>query len=263
MNKTGKVRSAAAEAIETVGKVENLKNELRKEKEISQGKSLFVNMVSHEMRTPLAIIRGAADLLEHCYEGLSRGERMNYIQSIKRGILRMTRTMDSVLILGKVQNRQLSFQGLKTDVVKFCANVAMEMEDLYDDRRIILETCRGFPHEMDVDSTLLYHIVSNLVSNGIKYSGSECEVFLRLGWENGKLLLFVKDFGIGIPENEIKNIYQLFYRCSNICQRKGIGIGMFIVAHCVALHGGKIEVSSRPNAGTTFKVCLPPLAQEY
>jgi signal transduction histidine kinase len=213
------------------------------------------------MRTPLAIIQGAADLLEHCYDGLSNSERRNYIQSMKKAILRMTHTMDAVLILGKVQNNQLSFQPLKTDVLKFCSNIVNEIENLNDGRKIILQSSKIFPRELDIDTTLLYHIVSNLLSNAIKYSASDKEVYLKLTYDKEFLTIWVKDFGIGIPENEINDIFKLFYRGSNISSRKGIGIGMFIVRHCVALHRGSIEVDSRAKIGTTFKVTLPTLHQ--
>ncbi|MDR1401700.1 MAG: HAMP domain-containing histidine kinase [Puniceicoccales bacterium] len=240
-------------------KKHQLIEELKKEREMNQAKTLFVNMISHEMRTPLAVIQGAADLLEHCYDGLSDRDRRNYIQSIKKAILRMTHTMDTVLILGKVQNNQLSFQPLKTDVLKFCSNIVNEIENLNEGRRIILQSSKIFPRELDIDTTLLYHIVSNLLSNAIKYSDSGKMVYLKLTYDQEFLTIWVKDFGIGIPKSEMDNIFKLFYRGSNISSRKGIGIGMFIVGHCVALHGGSIEVNSKVNAETTFKVTLPTL----
>jgi signal transduction histidine kinase len=95
---------------------------LRKEREMNQAKSLFVDMVSHEMRTPVAVTQRAVELIEHSNDKLSDVDRSNYVQS-KKAILRMTRTMDAVLILGTVQNNQLSFQPLKADVVLFCRTI--------------------------------------------------------------------------------------------------------------------------------------------
>jgi signal transduction histidine kinase len=230
---------------------------LRKEREMNQVKSLFVNMVSHEMRTPLAIIQGAADLIEHCNDKLSDGERRYYIQSIRKAILRMTRTMDTVLILGKVQSNQLSFQPLKTDVVLFCKNIIDEFESLNEGRKIILQVSKSFPRGLDIDTTLLYHIVSNLLSNAIKYSKPETLVYLNLGYKPETLAIHVKDFGIGIPRKEWKGIFKLFHRGSNTGGRKGMGIGMFVVKHCVALHNGIIEIDSKEHEGTTFRVVLP------
>ncbi|MDR1433073.1 MAG: HAMP domain-containing histidine kinase [Puniceicoccales bacterium] len=238
-----------------------LVEELKKERESNKAKSLFVNMVSHEMRTPLAIIQGAVDLIDHCDERLTTDERKNYVSSVKRAILRITRTMDTVLVLGKVQNNQLSFQPLKADVVKFCKNIINEIENLNDGRRITLQVSKSFPLELKMDTTLIYHIVSNLLSNAIKYSDRSKAVHLKLSYGKKSLTICVQDFGIGIPESEIKNVFKLFHRGSNIAMRKGIGVGMFIVKHCVALHGGTIAIKSKENAGTTFKAVLPVLGQ--
>jgi signal transduction histidine kinase len=236
---------------------QQLLESLRKEREMNQAKSLFVNMVSHEMRTPLAVIQGAVELIEHNNDKLSDADRSNYVQSIKKAILRMTRTMDAVLILGTVQNNQLSFQPLKADVVLFCKNIINEIENLNEGRKIVLQISKSFPRGIDIDTTLLYHIISNLLSNAIKYSNPESLVYLNLVYESETLIIYVKDFGIGIPHKELKGIFKLFHRGSNIEGRKGMGIGMFIVKHCIALHNGSIEVESKEYDGTTFKVSLP------
>jgi signal transduction histidine kinase len=234
---------------------------LRKEREINQVRNLFINMISHEMRTPLAVIQGAVDLIEHCNDKLSDNDRKNYTQSIKRAILRMTRTMDTVLILGKVQSNQLSFQPLKSDVVLFCKNIINEIESLNEGRKIVLQISKSFPRSVDIDTTLLYHIVSNLLNNAIKYSDPMTLVYLNLAFDEETLTIYVKDSGIGIPHKELKVIFKLFHRGSNTKGRKGMGIGMFIVKHCIALHNGSIEVESKEHEGTIFRVKLPIVHQ--
>jgi signal transduction histidine kinase len=232
---------------------------LKKERESSKARGLFVNMISHEFRTPLAIVMGAADLMEHCGDRLNSNELRSYVLSIKRAIVRMTRTMDAVLLLGKVQNNQLTFQPLKADVVRFCRNIVDEISDLNDGRVIVLQVSRSLPGALDIDTTLLYHIVSNLLSNAVKYSNANEVVFLKLTYWREILAITVKDFGIGIPDSEKNSIFELFHRGSNADARRGIGVGMFIVRHCVVLHRGAIEVESEENVGTTFKVTLPTL----
>jgi signal transduction histidine kinase len=191
---------------------QRLIDELKRERETNRVKGLFVNMVSHEMRTPLAVIQGTIDLIEHCGERLSSAEKISYIQAIKKSILRMTRTMDTILLLGKVQNNQLSFQPLQVDVVKLCKNIANEIENLNDGRKIVFKISKSFPRELDIDTTLLYHIVSNLLSNAIKYSDPKKMVYLMLSYEQQSLVIRVKDFGVGIPRNEVKTIFKLFHR---------------------------------------------------
>jgi signal transduction histidine kinase len=97
------------------------------------------------------------------------------------------------------------------------------------------------------------------LSNAIKYSNGNKVVYLTLDYGRQSLIVCVKDMGIGIPHSEIKSIFKLFYRGSNAHTQKGIGMGMFIVKHCVAIHRGKIEVDSTESVGTTFRVTLPAL----
>ncbi|MDR1233276.1 MAG: HAMP domain-containing histidine kinase [Puniceicoccales bacterium] len=236
---------------------QQLLESLRKEREINQAKELFINMVSHEMRTPLAVIQGAVDLIEHCNDKLSDGDKENYMQSIRRAILRMTRTMDAVLILSKVQSNQLSFQPLESDVVLFCKNIINEIENLNEGRKIVLQISKSFPRNIDIDTTLLYHIISNLLNNAIKYSDPMTLVYLNLVYDGETLTIYVRDSGIGIPHKELKGIFKLFHRGANAKGRKGMGIGMFIIKHCIALHNGSIEVESKEHEGTTFRVKLP------
>lgn len=224
---------------------------------MSQAKGLSINIISHEMRTPLAVMQGAVDLMEHCGDRLTDGEKMDYLREIKKCILRMTRTMDTVTLLGKVQDNQLSFQPLQTDVVKFCRNIVNEAESLNDGRKIVLQVSKSFPYTLNMDTTLLYHIVSNLLSNAVKYSEPDKLVHIKLVYESEVLTIYVKDSGIGIPSGEMKEIFKLFHRGSNVKFHKGMGIGMFIVKHCVSINGGTISVDSKENVGTTFKVSLP------
>lgn len=235
----------------------NFEQILRQERESSAIKSLFISMISHEIRTPLAVILGAADLLGNNQVELSRSECVDYLQSIKKSVKRITRTMDDVLIFTKVQNRQLRFCPAKSDVVLLMHDMIVDAEELHDGRKILLKISRGFPRSLAVDTTLIYHIVSNLVSNAIKYSPAASLVEVDLKYHDDQLDILVKDKGIGIPESEIGDVFRLFNRCSNVGNNTGIGMGLFIVKHCVMLHGGTIAVNSRQNEGTIFKVSLP------
>lgn len=230
---------------------------LRQERESSAIKSLFISMISHEIRTPLAVILGAADLLGNDHVELSGKERVDYIQSIKKSVKRIARTMDDVLIFTKVQNRQLRFCPVRSDVVLLMHDMIVDAEELYDGRKVLLKISHGFPRSLAVDTTLIYHIVSNLISNAIKYSSAPSLVEVALKYHDDQLDILVKDQGIGIPESEIGDVFRLFNRCSNVGNNTGIGMGLFIVKHCVMLHGGTVAVNSRQGEGTIFKVSLP------
>jgi signal transduction histidine kinase len=111
--------------------------------------------------------------------------------------------------------------------------------------------------EMKVDKKLLRHVVINLITNGIKYSPQESEVNLNATYHNNKLLLTVSDNGIGIPEDEIKYIFDAFYRTKNSIGVPGSGLGLNIVKRAVETMNGTISVNSVIDKGTTFTVTIP------
>jgi signal transduction histidine kinase len=218
---------------------------------------LFLSTVVHEIRNPLAVIRAAVDIIENHGDSLKSTEKGNYIQSIKTAILRVTRIVDSALMLVKVRSNRVLFRPSRVNIVEFCRDVANEIESFNEGRQVIVQVSRPFPGNFNIDTTLLYHVVFNLLSNAVKYSDRSEPVTLELSYADENLIIAVKDNGIGIPRKEIKSIFELFNRGSNVGNRKGIGIGMFTVRHCIAMHGGSISVYSKENAGTTFRVTIP------
>jgi signal transduction histidine kinase len=230
---------------------------LNRERELNSAKSMFVNMVSHEFRTPLAIIQGAVDLLERHRGKLSDGESIQCLHSISKAVQRMTQTMDDILVLGKVQTNQLKFTPLETDIFFNCHSILDDVEGFQESKRIIFKITPNVPSKLNIDAGLLYHIVSNLLSNALKYSPVDKPVIFSLNYGNGELEIFVEDFGIGIPEEDKADIFKIFHRGSNVSHRQGIGVGMFIVKYCVNLHRGSIAIASKDGEGTMFRVKLP------
>ncbi|MDR0679617.1 MAG: PAS domain-containing sensor histidine kinase [Puniceicoccales bacterium] len=236
---------------------QQLVENLRKEKELNDAKTTFVNMVSHEFRTPLAIIQGSVDLLGKYHERLSASERAECLSSVNKSIQRMTRTMDDIFILGKMKNNQLKFSPAEADVLVTFHSILENVEWLHGSKRIVFEVNQNVPPKLHLDEGLLYHIISNLVNNALKYSPSEKPVICNLNYRGGVLETYVEDFGIGIPEKDKANIFKLFHRGSNVKNKQGVGVGMFIVKYCVNLYRGSIAILSKDSGGTIFRVKLP------
>jgi signal transduction histidine kinase len=232
-------------------------NDLRKALDANREKGLFIGVITHELRTPLSIILGAAELLETGGGRISASEMANYVQSIKRAARRMAHTIDSVLTFGMAQGNRLPFRPSNADVAATCQKIAKEMEELHDGRRITLQISSDFPRMISVDTTLLGHIVANLLGNALKYSSADKAVILRLANGTNSIAVEVQDFGIGIPAADIDHVFGAFQRGSNVGNRQGTGIGASIVKHCVALHGGEISIESVEGIGSTFRVRLP------
>ncbi len=235
---------------------------LERERELNITKSIFVNMVSHEFRTPLAIIQSSVDLMQTYFDKLSKADIDSSLSSINNAVWRMTKTMDDILLLGKVQTSQIQFTPSMTDVLYLCSAVAEELECTLALKRIIIETTPNVPRLVFVDASLIEHIISNLLSNALKYSDDDKKVVLKIDYQHDNLTFYVSDHGIGIPKQDFNLLFKLFKRGSNVSNKRGIGVGMFIVKYCVDLHHGTISFKSKEGVGTTFKVILPAGKEE-
>jgi signal transduction histidine kinase len=239
------------------GKERNFEIKWQRAEKISQAKSIFVSLVSHEFRTPMAVIQAAADLLSGSWERLSSEERKEYLEQISANILRMSRMMDDILLLGKIQNGQLCFKASLVDPLTLCQE-AIQFVQIYGEKsRIMIIVSEDFPPMCSIDPSLFSYILINLLSNALKYSPPNAKVALILRWEPKNLILEIADKGIGIPEKDQRKIFHLFHRGDNVGLAKGMGVGMFMVKYCVDLHHGSIAFKSTLGHGTTFQVKLP------
>ena len=242
---------------------EQLLSRLKKERESSSMKGLLINMISHEIRTPLAVIQGVADLMVKCYGKVSNDELKSYTSTISKSVSRAAKTIDRILTLSQVQNDQLIFRPKSGNVVDLCREIISETIDLNGERKIAIKLSRNFPKVLSFDPVLLRHVISNLLSNAIKYSPKDSLIEIVLSYDGDVLEIKIKDHGVGIPKNEMKNVFKLFSRGSNVSKIGGLGIGMFIVRRCVLLQGGKLDVKSKEGEGTTFRVTLPITKNDF
>ena len=235
----------------------NLKMKWQKAEKVNQAKSLFVSLVSHEFRTPMASIQAASDLLKGYWERLSLEEREKYLEQISANIFRMARMMDDILLLGKIQNGQLCLRVSLVDPLTLCQE-AIQFVQVYGGKsRVIVTVSEDFPSIWCIDPALFNYILVNLLSNALKYSPPDTKVVLTLRRDQNQLVLEVADKGIGIPVEDYGKIFHLFHRGTNVGAVKGIGVGMFMVKYCVDLHHGSIAFKSVLGSGTTFQVKLP------
>jgi signal transduction histidine kinase len=235
----------------------DLAHALDAEKELSQLKSRFVSMVSHEFRTPLGVILASADLLSDYLDTLTPEERTEQITDIKQSTHHMAGLMEDVLVLGRVESGKIHFHPLLLDVPEFCRRLIDEILSATNRQCPIRFTEQGVAAPARGDETLLRHIFHNLLSNGVKYSPPGQPVQFRVERDGDNAVFTVIDEGIGIPSEDQKHIFDAFYRGKNVAQRAGSGLGLVIVKRCVDLHGGTIQIESVEGQGTTVTIRLP------
>ncbi|MCW1924887.1 PAS domain S-box protein [Luteolibacter arcticus] len=236
---------------------EELKRALERERELSQLKSNFVSMVSHEFRTPLGIIQSSAEILDDYLDQLDPAERHDQLVSIIKNSRRMAGLMEDVLLLGRLDSGRMEFVPRPLDLAGLCRRMVDEVRSTTDARCPIDFSTRDLPVEALTDESLLRHILLNLLSNAVKYSPDGAAVTFRAVCEGDSLVFAVRDEGIGIPEQDLPDLFEAFRRGSNVGQTPGTGLGLVIVKQSVELHRGTITVNSRESGGTTFTVEIP------
>jgi signal transduction histidine kinase len=230
---------------------------LAREKELSQLKTNFVSMVSHEFRTPLGIILSSAEILDEYLDKLTPEERKEQLQSIQRNSRRMAGLMEEALLLGRFEAGKMDFKPAPLDLRLFCQRLLDEVLAATDHQcpiRIKGESCQELAH---ADDRLLRHIFINLLTNAVKYSAPGTPVEFHVAAQGPDAVCVIRDRGIGIPESDREWLFEAFHRGRNVGERNGSGLGLTIVKRCVQLHGGKIRIDSKVGEGTTATVILP------
>jgi signal transduction histidine kinase len=230
---------------------------LTAEKELSQLKNRFVSMVSHEFRTPLGVILASADLLSDYLETLTPEERSEQLTDIKQSTRHMAALMEDVLLLGRVESGRMGYHPQDFDLADFCRRLTDEILSATSRRCPIELSEQGIDLTARGDETLLRHVFHNLLANGVKYSAPGQPVRFSVKRAGDDAVFTVCDQGIGISVEDQKHVFEAFYRGKNVGDRPGSGLGLVVVKRCVELHGGVIDLHSRPGEGTTITVRVP------
>lgn len=240
-----------------------IRSVLAKEQELSELKSRFVSMASHEFRTPLSIIFSSAELLERYSHKWSSEKKLTHFQRIQTAVKHMNEILNDVLFIGKAETGRLEIQRSPLDLVRFCRDLAEDLQ-LCDRNQhpISFESQQNHIHTC-VDEKLLRHILTNLLSNAMKYSPAGSPVNFSLNCHQGEARFQISDRGIGIPSADQHHLFESFHRASNVGTISGTGLGLAIVKRCIDIYGGQIHLNSTVEIGTTFTVVLPVEIQEH
>jgi signal transduction histidine kinase len=230
--------------------------ELQVEREVGRLKSGFVSMVTHEFRTPLGIIQSSAQILERYLDRLPPEDRLEQTRSITKNVRRMSHLIDEVLVLGQAEAGQMRFEPAPLDLTGFARRLTDEMISATGSACPIELTLGELPEAVG-DENLLRHILSNLISNAVKYSPEGRTVIWGIQAIGRMAVFTVRDEGRGIPAADQAKLFTAFNRGSNVGEVRGTGLGLKIVEQCVGLHGGRIRFESEEGRGTTFIVHIP------
>lgn len=258
-NKAALVKSDG-ETVGVVGSfhdITEIKNALESEKELGELKTRFISTASHEFRTPLTAILSSADLLMMHGRSWPEDKYLKHISNIRRSVKYMTELLEDILTMSRADSGKMVFAPEDTDLREVCSEVAEAVRVKATENHILKINCMTDRDYFYIDNKLVKQILSNLLSNAIKYSPSGGTVQLDVDMKDERLLFSVSDEGIGIPDEEKKNLMTPFYRTKNAETIPGTGLGLSIVKKSVELHGGEIYFESRVDKGSIFTVLIP------
>ena len=234
-------------------RTKELSDALENEKQISEMKSSFVSIASHELRTPITIVLSSIILIEK-YGALGQFDKQKkHCNRIKSSITHFISILDDFLSLDKLEKGIVRVNKETFDLPNFINFTIGEMEVMLKEGQKISYTHSG-QRNTTQDKKIFRNILLNLLSNAIKYSEKEIE--LTTVENNGTLTLKIKDQGIGIPEEDAQFLFKRFFRAKNAEDIPGTGLGLSIVERYLDLLNGSIEFTSQENIGSTFTVQL-------
>ncbi len=232
---------------------------VRREMHLSRLKSDFVANVSHELKTPLALIRLFAETLE-LGRVPNEDKARQYYRVINKESQRLTQLINNILDFSRIEAGRKEYRFAPSDVTRIVGEVveAYRFQIEQQGFELSLEVPDGLP-EINVDKEALGQALINLLNNAIKYSRDDKRIRIAVSADDRRVLISVADHGIGIDASEQKKIFEKFYRASDslVHDTKGSGLGLSLVRHIMDAHGGSVEVESAPGVGSTFTLSLP------
>ncbi len=235
-----------------------LKISLEKEKELGKLKTQFVSIASHEFRTPLAAISSTSNLMKKHWNKITEEKRNLKFDKITNQVDHMALMIEDVLTYGNVESKKVKIKPQKMLIDEFLKIIIEEVYSIkaYNKHKInLIGDTEGY--KIFLDQKLGRNIFINLLSNAMKFSPNNKNIDFEVKKEDKICIFKIKDYGIGIPEKDLKNIFNTFTRASNVETIQGTGLGLAIVKESIEMINRKISVTSKEDEGTCFKIELP------
>lgn len=228
--------------VEELGSVETLKTD-------------FVSNVSHEMKTPIAIIKNYAELLQ-----TGKGtevERLEYARNIEEAAERLSGLITNILRLNKLEHQRIDPEIEAYDLCGQLEECILNYEEMWDEKDLELEVDMEEKAVVDADKSLMELVWNNLLSNAVKFTETGGKVTVRQTSSDGYAVVEVTDTGCGMSRESIRHIFDKFYQGDTSHSKEGNGLGLALVSRILMLMGGDISVASEEGRGSTFMVRIP------
>jgi signal transduction histidine kinase len=242
---------------------EDIKSSLDKEKHLNELTSLIVSVASHEFRTPLGTIVSSAELVgkylnSDNYDLAGIKEKcFRHLKRIQTSVDNLVNILNGFISLEKLEEGKIEVNPEYFDFSSLVNEVIEEMQTTLKPGQTINFKYKGSAEKLFLDQQMLKNVLINLLSNASKYSSDNTHIDFTSSLNGKGLEMEIRDYGIGIPDNEQKHLFENFFRASNAGTIRGIGLGLNIVKRYNDLMNGKITFISKEGKGTTFKINIP------
>ncbi|QJD97048.1 PAS domain S-box protein [Mucilaginibacter robiniae] len=231
--------------------------DITEQKQLQQQKDEFIGVASHELKTPVTSIKAYAQILEATFRKESDVKKTNMLAKMNNQIDRLTTLITDLLDVTKIQSGRLQLNNDYFSLNQLVTDLTEDLQRTTHHHQLVTELQSA--SEVYADKDRISQVITNLVTNAIKYSPQAEKIIIRTYTDNNALYLSVQDFGIGISADKKDRVFEQFYRVSGDKQHTfpGLGLGLYISAEIIKRAGGKIGVHSKEGEGSTFYFALP------
>lgn len=237
-----------------------VENRTRELVEANASKDKFLSMVAHELKTPITTLKGRTQLLQRRVTREALDDVVSLgLKDIERSINRLQVLVNDLLDASLIQTNMFVIHRRRCDLVQLCRYILDEYTS--GSGPALRFEAPGEPIEAEVDADRIGQVLLNLLSNAHKYSPKRYPITVTLQQVGFEAIISVRDIGVGIPPEDLKHIFDQYYRVPEIDvqsgSRSGLGLGLYIAHKLVERHAGRIDVQSAPGEGSVFSVALP------
>ncbi|MBI4498778.1 MAG: HAMP domain-containing histidine kinase [Chloroflexi bacterium] len=229
------------------------------EREQRRLRELFIGVLSHDLRTPLTVMKGALQLAQRRAQRQGGQVDAAVLTTVEQEVSRLVRMLDELLDFQRLQHGSLGLRRAPLDLVALTRAVVARVQTIFPDHtlRVRAEVPEAW---VDADATRLEQALTNLLTNAAKYSPGQPWVDVTITLQEGRPTVLVQDYGIGIAPDEQEKLFTPFYRTQEAKQTgiTGTGLGLYIARQIVELHGGTLRMTSSPGKGTVVACTFPP-----
>ncbi len=248
--------SAVIENIDSFNLLQAQYKELR---QLDKAKTIFLSIASHQLRTPLSVMKFAISFLVGQQAGTLNPKQLEMVEEMKKSNLRLINLVNNLLSVTRIQEGRIRVNPEQFNLASLIQEITKDYEEQRSKKGVTIVATIPPEISLTADKMLIREALANLVSNGIKYNKDSGHLVIQARQEAGRVIVNVMDTGIGVPKEDMNRLFSAFYRSerASVVDPEGVGLGLYVTREFIRLHHGEVVAASEPDRGTAFTIVLP------